>query len=221
MLSGRLLYSCPFWLVKASGEQVQGPLVDIIKQSFERGLPSEFKGYSNRAAPKKKTLDPSDPVSYRLVSNLLFLGKVTEEATAEQFQTFLNHTLVLDPFHSGFSSSHGTETALVALTDDLHKQLDQGVLVLLILLDLTAVFDVVDYDLFAHRLANVGIDGVTLQWLTSFLRGQGQRVTLGEKSTRHPLASEMPQGAILFPVLSNIYMCPPAQLARSFRLGYH
>lgn len=55
------------------------------------------------------------------------------------------------------------ETALVTLTDNLHKQLDRGGSVLLLLLDLTAVFDMVDYDLLTHPLTNVGIQGMALK----------------------------------------------------------
>lgn len=71
------------------------------------------------------------------------------------------------------------EMVLVTLSDNLRRQLKRGGLALLILLDLTAAFNVVDHDLLIHCLANVGVCGVALQWLYSFLWGQGQRVALG------------------------------------------
>lgn len=40
---------------------------------------------------------------------------------------------------------------------------------LLLLLELTAAFYMVDHDLLTHRLTNVGIHGVVLKWLISFL----------------------------------------------------
>lgn len=43
---------------------------------------------------------------------------------------------------------------------------------------LTAVFNMVDYDLLTHQLANVGIRGVALQWLISIPHGWGQRIVL-------------------------------------------
>ena len=101
-----------------------------------------------------------------------------------QLQVFLEETSALDPFQSGFHSGHGVETALVALTDDLHCQFDLGGLALLILLDLTAAFDIVDHGLLAHHLADVGIQGLALKWLKSFLQGRGQRVAVGESNSQ-------------------------------------
>ena len=103
-----------------------------------------------------------------------------EWAIAGQLQEFLEETSALDPFQSSFRPGHGVETALVALTDDLRCQLDLGGSALLILLDLTAAFDIVYHGLLARHLADVGIQGLALKWLKSFLQGRGQRLALGE-----------------------------------------
>lgn len=85
------------------------------------------------------------------------------------------HASVLDLFQSGFCPSHGAETLLVSLTDNFWRQLDHGGSVLLLLLDLTAVFDRVDvdYDLLNHCFIDPGIQGSFLQWVSSFLHSQG------------------------------------------------
>lgn len=99
---------------------------------------------------------------------------VTQHSLAEGPQkgygilVFLDDPSLLDPFLSCFLPGHGTEMALVALTDDLWRHLDRGGSGLLLLLDLTAVFDTVSYDLLTHCLPDTRIWGTALQWLTSF-----------------------------------------------------
>ena len=55
--------------------------------------------------------------------------------------------MAFDPFQYGFQPGHRVETALVTLTDDLQRKLDLGGSALLVLLDLTAAFDIVDHGL--------------------------------------------------------------------------
>lgn len=88
-------------------------------------------------------LDPTDPSSYFPISNLLLLGKVINRV-AEQLQNFQEDMSKLDPFLSGFNTGHGMETALVTLIEEPCRQLDQGSLAVLLLLDLSAAFNMVD-----------------------------------------------------------------------------
>ena len=98
----------------------------------------------------------------------------------------------------------------------------EGGSALLILLDLSTAFNTVDHELLACCLATAGIQGSVLKWLTSFLQDRTQSVIIAEeKSSKHPLNCGVPQGAILFPMLFNIYMRPLAQLVQSFGLGCH
>lgn len=69
---------------------------------------------------------------------------------------FLKDASVLDPFQSGFCASYGTDIVLVTFTDDLHKQMDQGRSALLLLHDLTPVFDMVDHDFLTHHFTYMG-----------------------------------------------------------------
>ena len=60
---------------------------------------------------------------------------------------------------------HGTETALVALLDDLLREADRGKMSLLVLLDISAAFDTVDHSILLGRLSELGIGGLALAWL--------------------------------------------------------
>lgn len=92
---------------------------------------------------KKSSLDPFDLANYRPVSNIPFLGKVVVWVAAEELQAFLEDTSALDLFQFSFQPCHGVEFVLVTLIDDLHRQLDWGGSTLLLLLDLSATFNMV------------------------------------------------------------------------------
>ncbi|XP_062818981.1 probable RNA-directed DNA polymerase from transposon BS isoform X1 [Anolis carolinensis] len=160
--------------------------------------------------------------NYRPISNLPFLGKVLERVVASQLQEFLVETDYLDSSQSGFRPGHGTETALVALVDDLRRELDRGSASLLVLLDISAAFDTIDHGILLGRLSGMGLGGIALQWLRSFLGDRSQMVKLGDTcSDPWPLTCGVPQGSILSPMLFNTYMKPLGEAIRGFGVRCH
>ena len=136
---------------------------------------------------------------------------------AGQLQALLDETDFLDPFQSGFRPGFGTETALVALFDDLCQERDRGSVTLLILLDLSAAFDTISHGVLLDRLAGLGVGGTVLWWFRSYLADRVQKVVLGDSSSDPwRLCHGIPQGSILSPVLFNIYMKPLEEVIRRF-----
>ncbi|XP_061463050.1 uncharacterized protein LOC133375459 [Rhineura floridana] len=218
-----VLDPCPSWLIKTSKEGTAGWAKEVINASLQEGVvPGCLKEAAVRPLLKKPSLDPEDFNSYRPVANVPFLGKILERVVADQLQALLDETDYLDPFQLGFRPGFGTETALVALFDDLCQERDRGSVTLLILLDLSAAFDAIDHGILLERLAELGVGGTAWQWFHSYLAGCLQKIILGEHcSTPWVLQYGVPQGSVLSPMLFNIYMKPLGAVIRSFGVHCH
>ncbi|XP_058023921.1 uncharacterized protein LOC131190598, partial [Ahaetulla prasina] len=205
-----LLDPCPSWLVLATREVTRGWLQGIINASLVEGVfPAALKEAVVRPLLKKPSLDPAILGNYRPVSNLRFVAKVVESVVAWQLPQYLDEAVYLDPFQSGFRPGHSTETALVALVDDLWRARDRGCSSALVLLDLSAAFDTIDHGILLHRLEGLGVGGTVYRWFSSYLSDRSQTVlTGGQRSTARRLTCGVPQGSILSPLLFNIYMKP-------------
>jgi len=69
---------------------------------------------------------------------------------------------------SAYCLNHSTETAVTKVFDELLQAADEGDVSALCLLDLTAAFDTVDYDLMLLKLERqFGLRGIVLKWFQS------------------------------------------------------
>ena len=85
------------------------------------------------------------------------------------------------PLQSAYKRNHNTETALLKVKADILQAMDNQRVVCLILLDLSAAFDMVNHQLLLNRLKyRFGFGGVILDWIVSYLTERKQRVAIGD-----------------------------------------
>jgi hypothetical protein len=85
--------------------------------------------------------------------------------------------------------------------------MDQGKVVILILLDLSSAFDTVDHTILVNRLISLGIWDNALDWIKDYLSNRTQSVVVDEvTSPPMQLLHGVPQGSVLGPLLFVVYM---------------
>ena len=82
---------------------------------------------------------------FRPVSNLSFMSKLVEKAAVEQLLNHMEKNHPLPPLQSAYRRSHSTATALLKLQSDILINMDNQKITMLVMLDLSAAFDIIDH----------------------------------------------------------------------------
>ena len=161
--------------------------------------------------------------NYRPVSNLQFTGKLIEHVVTNQLNEHITRNGLIELMQSAYRSRHSMETALLKVTDDMLRALDNQEVMCLALLDLSAAFDMVNHViLLRHLESNFGITDTALAWIRSYLSDCSQKVVVGKaKSDPVTLAFGVPQGSILGPILFTLYTSLLGQICTRHGITHH
>ena len=107
----------------------------------------------------------------------------------------------------GFRKSHSTTHALISITEQIRKALDNKDFAVGVFVDFQKAFDTVDHNILLDKLNRYGITGTTNEWFRSYLRDRKQFVSiLGFESNQRSLSHGVPQGSVLGPLLFLLYI---------------
>ena len=156
---------------------------------------------------KSLDLDSDSFRSYRPVSLLSFVSKLTERVVHSRINQHLTDNSLHSPSQFGYKKNHGVETLMLKLLDDILVAVDRKFGVVMLIVDLSAAFDTVDHSLLIKILqGKCKIRGPALSWIKSFLSDRSQRVKVGcSLSESLAVLFGVPQGSILGPLLFNLY----------------
>ena len=192
-------------ILKLVKHQLVPVITHIINLSIsQRKFPCPWK--VSKVAPLHKKDEVIYPKNYRPVSLLPVISKVLERAIFEQMIQYLEENNLLHPSHHGFRSNHSTVTALIEMYDQWVEAFEDDKLSAVVMLDLSAAFDVVDHEILIQKLEIYGFEECCISWFQSYLTNRSQQVYV-EGSLSDPLLLEagVPQGSILGPILYILY----------------
>ena len=114
-------------------------------------------------------------------------SKILERAVFAQVIQYLEENNLLHPSHHGFRSKHNTSTALLQMFDTWLEALENEETSAVVMLDLSAAFDVVDHSILTDKLELYGLDEEAVLWFKSYLSNRSQQVFI-EGSLSDPLS---------------------------------
>jgi hypothetical protein len=214
----------PTWLMKECVDPLLPLVSAIVNTSLSSStVPTYFKQAVVVPLLKKAGVNQDDLKNYRPVSNLPFLSKVLEKVVAKRLDDHITKYSLHDTLQSAYRQGHSTETALLKIQNDVAQALDGKSMVVLVMLDLSAAFDVIDHPILLERLQySFGVTSDALGWIQSYLSDRRQRVTAGTGCSQDQLMEcGVPQGSVLGPKAYSMYTKPVGHIIRRHGLAYH
>ncbi len=196
----------PAKLLKISAEEITPIVTFLVNTSLRTGMfPSKWK--KARICPVFKSGDKKDPCNYRPISILPILSKIIERTVFDQLYPFLDKNNMLHDSQSGFRPGFSTSSALINITEDWLKSIDNGNYIGLVMIDLRKAFDTVNHDLLIEKLPKYGLDDHVVKWLKDYLNDRFHITSVnGSRSNEQKSVCGIPQGSILGPLLFILYI---------------
>ena len=214
----------PTWFIKKYCNKFAHILTKIINTSLITGcFPVKLKLSIVRPTHKKPNLERNDFKSYRPVSNLAFNGKLIERAVHNQIVKYLEESNIMEANQSAYRKNHSVETVLLKIVNDVYIGKENKQSCMLCMLDLSAAFDTLDFDILFDILKyKVGLSSIALAWIKSYIIDREQKVSVkNTMSTCKKTRYGIPQGSILGPLIFTVYLIPMYDIFRRRNFLYH
>ena len=171
---------------------------------MQNKYPSLWKHAKVLPLHKKQSL--LEPKNYRPVSILPPLSKVLERAIHDQLYSYFSDRRLFHPNLMGYRKNRSTMTAVLQMYDKWVRGAADGNFSGIVLLDLSAAFDLVHPNILIEKLRIYGLDPDFLDWMKDYLGNRKQATWIDHIfSDWLNIDIGVPQGSILGPLLFIIF----------------
>ena len=120
--------SIPYRVLFLLKNEISMQLADLFNFSF---MTSVFASVLKTAkvAPIFKKDSKLDYSNYCPISQLSYIEKILEQLMSKRLYTFLNNNNIIDNLQFGFRQQYSTSHALINITENIRKALDDGMYV--------------------------------------------------------------------------------------------
>ena len=165
---------------------------------------------------KSADLDKLSPSAFRPIAMLPTISKIVEKAAQEQLLKHLEDNSLLSSSTHAYRSGLSTTTALLELSEELYKGVEEKKVSAFMALDQSAAFDCVHHELFLRKLEHYSMDASAIKWIEQYLGQRTQFVEIGTaKSRMIAMDRGVPQGSVLGPLLYSLFTNELAEVVRN------
>ena len=136
----------------------------------------------------------------------------------KRLYTFFDNKSIIYDLQFGFRQQYSASHALVNITENIRKALDDGNIGRGVFVDLQKAFDTVHHQILLAKLNHYGIGGVSNDWFKSHVSNRHQYVSInGHESGLATINCSASQRSVLGPLLFLLYINDLNQAIKSYK----